>query len=235
MRIRLQRDIDRLKKRIIELGTLVEERYTMAVKAIECRDIELARKVILGDIDIDQMEVDLEEECLKILALHQPVADQLRYIVAVLKMNNDLERIGDLAVNIAQRLEFSTASKDMPIPFDYFTMCQKVEEMLRNALDSLVNMDLDLAYQVCAADDEVDFMKHVMQSQFVQKVRERTEDLEQLINLFLISRNLERIGDHATNIAEDVIYMITGQIHRHRGDEFAAAASGAEAIRQDGP
>jgi len=235
MRIRLQRDIDRLKKRIIELGTLVEERYTMAVQAIECRDIELARKVILGDIDIDRMEVDLEEECLKILALHQPVADQLRYIVAVLKLNNDLERIGDLAVNIAQRLEFSTVSKDAPIPFDYFTMCQRVEEMLRNALDSLVNMDLDLAYQVCAADDEVDFMKHMMQSQFLQKVREHSGDLEQLINLFLISRHLERIGDHATNIAEDVIYMITGQIHRHRGDEFAAAASDTEAIRQDGP
>jgi len=235
MRIRLQRDIDRLKKRVIELGTLVEERYTMAVRAIECRDIQLARKVILGDIDIDQMEVDVEEECLKILALHQPVADQLRYIVAILKMNNDLERIGDLAVNIAQRLEFSTVSKDSPIPFDYFTMCQRVEEMLRNALDSLVNMDLDLAYQVCAADDEVDFMKHMMQSQFLQKVREHSEDLEQLINLFLISRHLERIGDHATNIAEDVIYMITGQIHRHRGDEFAAAASDKEAIRQDGP
>lgn len=235
MRIRLQRDIDRLKKRVIELGTLVEERFAMAVKAVECRDIQMARKVILGDIDIDQMEVDLEEECLKILALHQPVADQLRYIVAVLKMNNDLERIGDLAVNIAQRLEFSTVSKETPIPFDYFTMCQKVEDMLRNSLDALVNMDLDLAYQVCAADDEVDFMKHMMQSQFIQKVRQNGEDLEQLINLFLISRHLERIGDHATNIAEDVIYMITGQIHRHRGDEFAAGASGAEGAKADGP
>ncbi len=220
MRIRLQRDIDRLKQRVIELGTLVEERYRMAVKAVECKDIDLARQVILGDIDIDQMEVDLEEECLKILALHQPVADQLRYIVAVLKMNNDLERIGDLAVNIAQRLEFTPRMTRIPIPFDYGTMCQKVDEMLKKSLDALVKMDLDLAYQVCAQDDEVDFLKHVMQSQFAQKIREEPDDVDDLINFFLISRHLERIGDHATNIAEDVIYMITGRIHRHRGDEF---------------
>lgn len=221
MRIRLHRDIDKLKKRVVSLGSLVEERFHMSVKAIECRDAGLARKVIDGDLEIDNLEVDIEEECLKIFALHQPVADDLRYIVAVLKMNNDLERIGDLAVNIAERAEKIACEKGIQIPFDYFTMAERAGEMLEKSLDSLVNMDLELAYRVCAADDDVDFMKNQMQNQFAQEVRKDSEKVEPLINLFLISRHLERVADHATNIAEDVIYMITGQIHRHRGGEFA--------------
>jgi phosphate transport system protein len=222
MRIRLQRDIDKLKKRIVRLGALVEERFHMAVRAIECKNSDLARKVIDGDIDIDQAEVDVEEECLKILALHQPVADHLRYIVAVLKMNNDLERIGDLAVNIAQRATIITEDYGYQIPFDYFTMAQRTGEMLQKSLDALVNRDMRLAYQVCAEDDDVDFMKNMMQKQFAEEVRKDPDNVESLIDLFLISRHLERIADHCTNIAEDVIYMISGQIHRHRGAEYAA-------------
>lgn len=225
MRVRLQRDIDKLKKTVVQLGTLVEERFRMSVKAIECRNTQLAQKVIEGDLEIDTMEVDIEEECLKILALHQPVADQLRYIVGVLKMNNDLERIGDLAVNIAERVEGIVSQPDLQIPFDYFTMAEKAGEMLKNSLDSMVNMDLHLAYQVCAADDDVDFLKNAMQAQFAKEIRKKQEKLESMINLFLISRHLERVADHATNIAEDVIYMITGQIHRHRGAEFVQEAT----------
>ncbi len=198
MRMRLQRDIDKLKKRIVRLGAVVEERFHMAVKAIECKNAQLAQNVIDGDIDIDQAEVDVEEECLKILALHQPVADDLRYIVAVLKMNNDLERIGDLAVNIAQRAATITEDYGYQIPFDYFTMAQKTGEMLQKSLDSLVNMDLRMAYQVCAEDDDVDFMKNMMQNQFADEVRKDPENVESLIDLFLISRHLERIADHAS-------------------------------------
>jgi phosphate transport system protein len=221
MRVKLQRDIEKLKTRVLSLSTLVEERFRLAVKSIECRDAELAREVIEGDMEIDQLEVDLEEECLKILALHQPVADNLRYIVAILKMNNDLERIGDLAVNIAERAERVAGAAEMQVPFDYFTMCQKTGEMLKKSLDSLVNMDLHLAYEVCAQDDDVDFMKSVMQDQFAQEMRKDQSHVEAMINLFLVSRHLERIADHATNIAEDVIYMITGEIHRHRGADYA--------------
>lgn len=228
MRIRLTRDIDKLKTRVIELGTLVEERLRLAVKAIECRDAELARRVIAGDTEIDDLEVELEEECLKVLALHQPVADQLRYIVAVLKMNNDLERIGDLAVNISQRAEFIASGAPIQIPFDYFTMCDRAQQMLKKSLDALVNMDLQLAYQVCAEDDDVDTMKHAMQKQFSEQIKSEAirfnpEHSESLVNLFLISRHLERIADHATNIAEDIIYMISGEIHRHRGGRFNEA------------
>ncbi len=221
MRARLTRDIEQLKKDIIALGTLVEERFRMAVKAIECRDETLARKVIDGDQEIDQLEVDLEEDCLKILALHQPVADDLRYIIAVLKMNNDLERIGDLAVNIAERAE-QIISRDnvVEVPFDYYTMCREAQHMLSKSLDALVNMDVRLAFEVCVQDDDVDYMESAIQDIFLRKLRTGESHLDALINLFLISRHLERIADHATNIAEDVIYMITGEIHRHRRFEF---------------
>jgi phosphate transport system protein len=220
MRVRLQRDIDKLNKKIVSLAALVEQRVRLAMKAIECRDSKLAAEIIEGDAEIDEKEVDIEEECLKILALHQPVADHLRYIVAVLKMNNDLERIGDLAVNIAERAEYISTRDPIPIPFDYFTMAQSAQEMLSNGLDALVNRDVTLAYQVCAADDDVDVMKTAMQVLFVEELRKKEDHAESLLSLFLVSRHLERIADHATNIAEDVIYMITGEIHRHRGDYY---------------
>ncbi|HMK35152.1 MAG TPA: phosphate signaling complex protein PhoU [Desulfomonilaceae bacterium] len=220
MSVRLQRDVDKLKQRVIHLGALVEERFTMAMKSLEFKDANLAKKVIEGDIEIDHFEVDIEEECLKILALHQPVADHLRYLVAVLKMNNDLERIGDLAVNIAERAEKMIASSDIDVAFEYFTMAKRAGEMLKNSLDSLVNTDVDLAYRVCAADDDVDFMKSCFQEQFAQEICKSAGSAESKIDLFLVSRHLERIADHATNIAEDVIYMITGEIHRHRRADY---------------
>ncbi len=220
MRIRLQKAIDKLNARLVALAGLVEKRFRLAIKAVECRDVALAKQVIEGDIEVDQQEVDIEEECLKILALHQPVADHLRYIVAVLKMNNDLERIGDLAVNIAQTVETVAKYRDIQIPFDYFTMAQEAQDMLEKSLDALVNKDLSVAYRVCAQDDDVDTMKEAMQTLFAKEVCKKPEQTEALIELFLVSRHLERIADHTTNIAEDVIYMISGAIHRHRKSEF---------------
>jgi phosphate transport system protein len=215
MSMRLDKDIDKLKQRVIHLGAMVEERFRMAMKAIEIRDQRLARKVIDGDNEIDNLEVDIEEDCLKILALHQPVADHLRYLVAMLKMNNDLERIGDLAVNIARHAEIIIAEKGMEVPYEYFTMAQRATEMLKNSLDSMINPDEDLAHEVCAADDVVDSMKKSFQERFAYEIHMTEGSIESKINLFLVSRHLERIADHATNIAEDVIYMITGEIPRH--------------------
>ena len=222
MRIRLRGDIEKLKKRVAALAALVEERFRMAIRALEVNDPWMAEQVIAGDLVIDREEVDVEEECLKILALHQPVADDLRLIVSMLKMNNDLERIGDLAVNIAQHARFIASGDDrVAVPLEYFTMAQKAQDMLKNSLDSLVNVDVNLAYRVCAADDEVDKMKYAMQAWFAEEIKKNQNNIESSINLFLISRHLERIADHATNIAEDVIYMIVGRIHRHgrRGAE----------------
>ncbi len=228
MRIRLQRDVNKLKKSVVELGTLVEERFQMAVRAVARNDLELATRVTEGDLDIDQTEVDIEEECLKILALHQPVADNLRYIIAVLKMNNDLERIGDLAVNIAERA--GTMSDELSMPSDILKMAEKAGRMLKLSLDSLINSDIDLAYRVCAADDEVDAMKNAMQMHFLSEVKKDPALADSLIASFLISRHLERIADHATNIAEDVIYMVVGEIHRHRSAEYSNQTASEEQI-----
>lgn len=220
MPYRLQREIEKLKKRILTLGAVVEERVHMAVQAISDRNEKLARKVIEGDLQIDEMEVDLEEECLKLMALHQPVAIDLRFIIAVLKINNDLERIGDLAVNIGERAVFVATHEHIDIPFDFPTMSKKVKDMLKKSLDSLVNMDSSLAKKVCETDDEIDAINRQMYDQVNEGMRKHPEKLELLTHLLSTSRHLERIGDLATNIAEDVIYMIEGKIVRHRTEEY---------------
>ena len=217
---RLQVEIERLKKHILTLGTVVEESVRMAVRAIEKRDSAMAERVIEGDFEIDRMEVDLEEECLKILALHQPVAIDLRYIVVVLKINNDLERIGDLAVNIAERASFLATQPPVDIPFDFPGMSEKAQAMLRKSLDALVDMDEHLAYEVTAGDDEVDAIHREMYRLIQEGICRSPERLECLIHLLGVSRHLERIADHATNISEDVIYMIEGEIVRHKTEQY---------------
>jgi len=182
----------------------------------------LAARVIEQDRQIDRMEIDVEEECLKILALHQPVAIDLRFIVAVLKINNDLERIGDLAANIAQRAAFLSQRDRISIPFDFAGMAAKTQAMLRDALNALVEMDAEVALGVCARDDEVDEIDRQMYSQVEAAILQHPEYIDSLINLLGVSRQLERIADHATNIAEDVIYMIKGEIVRHHVAEHGA-------------
>lgn len=211
----LQKELVRLKKRILSLGAMVEERVRMAINAIETRDADLADKIISRDYEIDESEVEVEEECLKIMALHQPVAVDLRFLSAVIKINNDLERIGDEAVNIAQRVRITSKRHKLDIPFDYSEMTEKTASMLKMSLDALVNQDLDLAVRVCVLDDEVDDFQNEAYDVIKQAIKDNPERVAYLINLFLISRHLERIADHATNIAEDVIYMIEGEIVRH--------------------
>jgi phosphate transport system protein len=220
MTVHLERELDRLKKKILALGAIVEERVRMAIKAVETRDRELAKKVIEADDEIDQIEVDVEEGCLKILALYQPVAIDLRFIVAVIKINNDLERIGDIAVNIAERAAFLATQSKVDIPFDFAGMAEKTQSMLKKSLDSLVNMDADLAWEVGAADDEVDAINRDMYLQVQDGIRKNIDRMECLIHLLQTSRHLERIADHATNIAEDVIYMINGEIVRHHAEDY---------------
>jgi len=210
-----QRELDKIKKHVLSLGTLVEERVRMASRAIEERDAALAEKIIKSDYEIDEMEVVVEEECLKVLALHQPVAVDLRFLVAVIKINNDLERIGDQAVNIAERVKTMAAKAPFKFVFDYSTMAQRAEEMLKMSLDALVNFDIDTALAVLAMDDEVDAIKNEAYDRIKATMQENPDRIGYLINLLLISRHLERLADHATNIAEEVIYMIEGEIVRH--------------------
>jgi phosphate transport system protein len=216
----LQREIENLKKKILNLSARVEAAVHDSTEAIEERDGDLAQRVIDNDIEIDQQEVEVEEECLKILALYQPVAIDLRFIIAVLKINSDLERIGDLAVNIAERAVFLATQPKPDISFDFVGMAQEAQSMLKKSLDALVNMSIELAQEVCASDDTIDAMNRQMYLKVQDSILAHPEQIASLIHLLSVSRHLERIADHATNIAEDVIYMSEGQIVRHRTEEY---------------
>ena len=220
MTVHMKREIGKLKKMLLSLCQIVEERFWQAVESIKKGDANLAKKVIESDIEIDHMEVNVEEECLKILALYQPVAIDLRFIITALKMNNDLERIGDLAVNIAESGQFLAAQPKIDVPFDFDAMTKETRSMLRKSLDALVNMDCKLAHEVCAADDEVDAMNRRIFQIVQDGIRAHPEQIESLIHLLSASRHLERIADHATNIAEDIIYMVEGKIIRHRAEDY---------------
>ncbi|OQY52153.1 MAG: phosphate transport system regulatory protein PhoU [Desulfobacteraceae bacterium 4572_88] len=210
-----RRELENIKKKILSLGTMVEERVHRTIQSIPTWDAYIAERIIKADYEVDEMEVEIEEECLKILALHQPVAADLRFLIAVIKINNDLERIGDQVVNIAQRIKTISKHGHHHFVFDYSEMGDKAENMLKMSLDSLVNLDVDLAFEVCLLDDEVDVIKNLAYDQIKAAMKETPECVGYLINLLLISRHLERVADHATNIAEEVIYMIEGDIIRH--------------------
>ena len=210
-----RKELENIKKRILTLGALVEDRVRLAAQAVDQIDAEIAQRIIKADYEVDEMEVEIEEECLKVLALHQPVAVDLRFIIAVIKINNDLERIGDQAVNIAQRVEIIAKRPKPPFLFDYAEMGQKAQRMLKMSLDALVNLDVDIAYKVITMDDEVDQIKKDAYDKIKQAIQDLPERVGYYINLLLISRHLERLADHATNIAEEVIYLVEGEIYRH--------------------
>ncbi len=216
----LQREIEAIKRKLLALCAIVEKNVVMATKAIAEQDAALAQAVIAEDERIDRMEVELEEDCLKILALYQPVAVDLRAIVAVLKINNDLERIGDLTVNVAERAHYLAARPALPKPFDFDLMAGKVRAMLTKAVDAFVEGQGHAAHEVCKADDEVDAINRAMYKSVEAMLGEPDADVNTLIHLLSVSRDLERIADHATNIAEDVIYMISGEIVRHHVEDY---------------
>ena len=216
MTIHFQREIEKSKKMILSIAAEVEESLQKALKSLKERDGKLAKKVMEYDKTIDRMEIEVEEECLKILALHQPVAIDLRFIVSVLKINNDLERIGDLAANIAERALYLSGQDPIEIAPSIIEMAPEVQQMLKKSLDALINMDTDLANEVLEADEKVDDL-HAGMYEYIQEVVKKSPDsINSQLHLMGVSRYLERIADHATNIAEDVIYMVDGEISRHR-------------------
>lgn len=215
MGLHLQREIDRLKKQVLSLCSLVEGQVEKALRAVLDRDADLALEVERHDLEIDQREIEVEEECLKTLALHQPVAIDLRLIIAAMKINNDLERIGDMAVNIARKAKGLILTPPPELDCDLGGMWAKTQAMLRDSIDALVNMDMAMAASVCARDDEVDKMKSAIRKEIEAAIRRQPELVAPLLCLLAVSRNLERIADLATNIAEDVIYLVEGRIIRH--------------------
>ncbi|MFK5952166.1 MAG: phosphate signaling complex protein PhoU [Desulfobacterium sp.] len=210
----LQNEIEKIKKELLSLGAMVEDRLQQAMHAIKTADTQLARKIIDTDFEIDQREIEVEEECLKILALYQPVATDLRFLVAVIKINNDLERIADYAVNIARRFETSSQAPDK-FKYDYTAMANQAAKMLKLSLDALVRWNVDMAYDVRDMDKEVNLMRNEAYDSMKKDIQKHPEMVSEIINMYLISRHLERIGDHSTNIAEEVIYLIEGEIIRH--------------------
>lgn len=230
--IQIETQLEKLTAAILSLGALVEESVKLSIKSFEEMNPIMANEVIRSDNRIDQMEVEIEEECLKIFALYQPVANDLRLIVTILKVNSDLERIADLAVNIAERTIDLARHKqtDPPPPLVQMTeMAQKACWMLRSCLDAFVNLDAVQARQVCLADDEVDAILRIMYKMVENKIRATPEQMDVFIPLISAARYIERIADHATNIAEDVIYMVKGEIIRHKPEIFQPPPG------QDGP
>jgi phosphate transport system protein len=223
----LLREIENLKKDVLALGALAEQAVRDATQAMEDRDEELARRVMDNDITLDEMEVQVEESCLKILALHQPVATDLRFIIAVLKINSDLERVGDLAVNVAERAAFLATQPPVNISFDFQRMAGKAQDMLKRSIDALVSFNAEIAHEVCAGDDEIDAMNRHVYLIIEEAIGAHPQQTQSLIHTLSVSRHLERIADHATNIAEDVIYMIDGTIVRHKAEDYKSRPADA--------
>ncbi len=218
----LERDLEELHQDILALAGAVEEAIYSAIRALQGRDVNLARKVIKGDDLIDQQENRIEEECLKMLALHQPVAADLRRIAAVLKINTDLERMADLAVDIAERALCLAELPSLPIPEKLQHMTDLTTGMVRQSLEAFVKQDTREARTVCRLDDEVDRYNAEIIRELIQAMRSSPEMIEPALSLFSATRHLERIADHATNIAEDVIYLVEGEIVRHRPEAILA-------------
>lgn len=217
MAVLMQQELDILKKKLLVLSAEVEGRVKQAVQALLTDDLKLAEMVKGGDDQIDNFEIELEEDCLKTLALHQPVAADLRFIVSVLKINNDLERVADLAVNIADRAIDLGGLFRLECPYDIATMAELVQKMLKMALDSLVERDTALARETINLDDDVDGMHKANFSCIKEAIRQDVKALDGLVYYLSISRYLERMADLATNIAEDVVYQVDGEIIRHGG------------------
>jgi phosphate transport system protein len=216
-----ERNLDYLKRGILAIGSLVEELMNKATVALIDRRVALAQELLLCDDEVDEREVEFEEECLKALALHQPVAGDLRFIVAVMKVNQMLERMGDLAINIAERAIYLAQHEPLGAPLERIKlMVDKVRAMVRSSLDALVNVDAAEARQVIAQDDEVDDLNAALIRELLALMTADVSVIERAVHMLLISRHLERIADHACNIAEDVVFMVEGEIIRHHAEDY---------------
>ncbi|MFQ5700228.1 MAG: phosphate signaling complex protein PhoU [Acidobacteriota bacterium] len=216
MSIHLQRDMEHLKKAILSLGSMVEEATNKSILALVDRRPDLSQEVINGDAHIDREEVEIEEDCLKILALHQPVAADLRFIIGVLKVNNDLERMGDLCLNIAERAAYLCSHEPLVPTVEFSSMAKHTLTMLRRSLDALIGRNTVLAREVLAMDDRIDEANRRMFARLQDLMRQDPELIDRCVQLISVSRYLERIADLTTNIAEDVVFMIDGELIRHQ-------------------
>lgn len=218
----LERDLDILQRDILTLAAAVEEAIYKAIRALQERETAVAQQVIEGDTPIDRQENHVEEECLKLLALHQPVAIDLRRVATILKINTDLERMADLAADIAERAIVLSTPPFIPVPMGLQLMTDLTTSMVRQSLDAFVNLDARLARRVWRLDDEVDRYNDEIIQDLIEAMQSAPEMVPPGLSLFSAVRHLERIADHATNIAEDVVYLVEGEIVRHRPEAVEA-------------
>jgi phosphate transport system protein len=219
-----QEELEGLQARLLEMGGLAEERVRAAVNGLVARDTTLIDKVMRGDEPVNELHIEIDNRCFTLLALYQPMATDLRSIVAAVKINTDLERVGDLAVNIAEAARRYTMHPPVKKLIDIPRMAEIAQAMLRDALDSYVRRDTALAQSVLNQDDELDALKTQVFRELLTYMLQDPATIEPSLDLILISRHLERIGDHATNVAEDVIFMVSAKDVRHHAPEASASA-----------
>ena len=214
-----QEELELLKTRLLEMGGLAEDRVRMAVRALVDRDMPSLETVLVSDDAINQLHIEIDDRCLKLLALHQPMAVDLRAVVSAVKINTDLERVGDLAINIAEAALRYLLHPPVKELIDIPRMAALAQGMLRDALDAFVRRDLTLAREVLDRDDELDALKTQVFRSLLDHMTTDTDVIQPALDLVLISRHLERIGDHATNVAEDVIFMVSARDVRHHQND----------------
>ena len=214
-----QEELEALQGRLLEMGGLAEERVSAAVQSLVSRDIAAIERVLYGDEPINGLHVEIDNRCFKLLALHQPMATDLRAIVAVVKINTDLERVGDLAVNIAEAAKRYATHPPVKKLIDIPQMGDIAQEMLHDALDAFVRRDTALAQQVLNEDDRLDSLKTQIFRELLTYMLQDPSTIEPALDLILVSRHLERIGDHATNVAEDVIFIVSARDVRHHATD----------------
>ena len=217
----LQRHLTEVETALSEQADAVERMVHAAYQGLRERCLGSAAQVLDSESQLNRSEVDIEEKCLELLALHQPVATDLRRVAATLKINGDLERIGDLALNLAERTESLVHCPDVPVPAELEQMVERAMEMLRDAHSAFVSVDEELAHSVRERDDEVDDLNRRVIDDLAKQMETNPHQVEGLLHVFSATRIIERIADHATNIAEDVIYLAKGRIMRHRWAQSA--------------
>src|SRR5215467_3834546 len=214
-----QEELEQLKARLLEMGGLAEDRLRLVVHGLVDRDLVIVERVLTNDGAINQLHIEIDDRCFKLLALHQPMAVDLRSIVSAVKINTDLERVGDLAVNIAEASRRYLQHPPVKELIDLPRMAVIAQDMLRSALDAYVRRDTALAQAVLDRDDELDALKTKVFRDLLTHMLRDPGTIEPSLDLILVSRHLERIGDHATNVAEDVIFMVSAKDVRHHAAE----------------
>ncbi len=204
-----------LKNKLLEMAGAVEQAIYRSVKSLVQRDEKLCKEVLSNDAKINELELEIEDRALKLLALHQPMAGDLRFIAAAMKINNDLERMGDQAVNIAERASDLIGKPELKPFLDIPRMAELAQKMVKDSIDAFVNSDAALAQDICGRDNEVDSLNDQVFRELLSHMLSNSTTIERAVDLILVARHLERIADHATNIAEEVIYIVEGKVIKH--------------------